>query len=31
LIDRYGKELLKKYHYQIYPDRIKDIDPLNIP
>jgi hypothetical protein len=31
LIDRYGKELLKKYPYQIYPDRIKDIDPLNIP
>jgi hypothetical protein len=31
LMDRYGKELLKKYPYQIYPDRIKDIDPLNIP
>ena len=31
LIDRYGKELLKKYPYQIHPDRIKDIDPLNIP
>jgi hypothetical protein len=27
----YGKELLKKYPYQIYSDRIKDIDPLNIP
>lgn len=31
LIEKYGKELLKKYPYQIYADRIKDIDPLNIP
>ncbi|MHC4437404.1 MAG: peptidylprolyl isomerase [Planctomycetota bacterium] len=31
LIDLYGKELLKKYPYQIYPDSIKDIDPLDIP
>jgi hypothetical protein len=31
LIDLYGKELLKKYPYQIFPDSIKDIDPLNIP
>jgi len=31
LIAQYGKELLKKHPYQIYPDSIKDIDPLNIP
>ncbi len=31
LIAQYGKELLKKYPYQIYPDSIKDIDPLDIP
>jgi len=31
LIDLYGEELLKKYPYQIYPDSIKDIDPLDIP
>lgn len=31
LIALYGKELLKKYPHQIYPDRIKDIDPLDIP
>ena len=31
LIDLYGKELLKKYPYQIFPDSIKDVDPLNIP
>jgi len=31
LIDLYGKELLKKYPYQIFPDSIKDINPLNIP
>jgi hypothetical protein len=29
-IDQYGKELLKKYPYQIYPDEIKDINPLDI-
>ncbi len=28
---RYQKELLEKYPYEIYADRIKDIDPLNIP
>ena len=31
LIAQYGKELLKKYPYQIYPDSIKDINPLDIP
>jgi hypothetical protein len=31
LITQYGKELLDKYPYQIYDDRIKDIDPLDIP
>jgi len=31
LIAKYGNELLRKYPYQIYADRIKDIDPLNIP
>jgi peptidyl-prolyl cis-trans isomerase C len=31
LIDKYGKELLEKYSYQMYADKIKDIDPLNIP
>jgi len=31
LIGRYGEQLLKKYPYQIYPERIKDIDPLDIP
>ena len=30
LLDQYGKELLEKYPYQIYADRIKGIDPLNI-
>ena len=28
---RYGEELLKKYPYQIYHERIEDIDPLDIP
>lgn len=27
----YRKQLLEKYSYEIYADRIKDIDPLNIP
>jgi PPIC-type PPIASE domain len=27
----YGNELLGKYSYEIYKDKIKDIDPLNIP
>lgn len=31
LIEKYGNELLRKYPHQIYADRIKDIDPLNIP
>ncbi len=31
LLENYGKELLEKYKYEIYADRIKDIDPLNIP
>jgi hypothetical protein len=31
LIAQYGKELLKKYPHQIYVDKIKDIDPLDIP
>jgi len=31
LLARYSKELLRKYTYQIYLDRIKDIDPLDIP
>jgi hypothetical protein len=31
LIELYGKELLNKYPHQIYDDRIKDIDPLDIP
>jgi len=31
LLAKYNKELLRKYTYQIYLDRIKDIDPLDIP
>jgi hypothetical protein len=31
LIAQYGKELLSKYPYQIYDDKIKDINPLDIP
>ncbi len=31
LLDKYGKELLGKYPHEIYADRIKDIDPLDIP
>jgi hypothetical protein len=30
-IEKYGRELLKKYPPVIYRDTIKDIDPLNIP
>ena len=30
-IAQYSKELLSKYPHQIYADKIKDIDPLNIP
>lgn len=29
--EQYGNEVLKKYTYQIYADKIKDIDPLDIP
>jgi len=28
---KYRKQLLEKYPYEIYPERIKDINPLNIP
>jgi len=31
VIAQYSKELLSKYPHQIYADKIKDIDPLNIP
>jgi hypothetical protein len=31
LIAQYSEELLKKYPYKIYSERIKDIDPLDIP
>ena len=31
LLEKYSKELLGKYQYEIYADRIKDIDPLDIP
>ena len=31
LLDEYGKELLKKYPYKVYAEKIKDIDPLDIP
>jgi hypothetical protein len=31
LVAQYSDELLKKYSFQIYADRIKDIDPLDIP
>ncbi len=31
LVAQYNDELLKKYSFQIYADRIKDIDPLKIP
>jgi hypothetical protein len=31
ILEQYGKELLKKYPHQIYTDRIKGIDPLDIP
>ncbi|MBC8218345.1 MAG: peptidyl-prolyl cis-trans isomerase [Planctomycetes bacterium] len=31
LLAKYSKELLRKYTYQFYLDRIKDIDPLVIP
>ena len=31
VLAEYGRELLKKYSYQVYTDRIQDIDPLDIP
>ena len=31
LLEKCGRELLKKYPHEIFPDRIKDINPLNIP
>jgi hypothetical protein len=31
LIAQYSKELLEKHSHQIYADKIKGIDPLNIP
>ena len=31
LLAKYGDELLKKYPYKIYAEKIKDIDPLDIP
>ncbi|UCG48879.1 MAG: hypothetical protein JSU94_03675 [Phycisphaerales bacterium] len=31
LLEKYYKELLEKYPHKIYDDRIKGIDPLNIP
>ena len=31
LLEKFSKEILEKYPHEIYADRIKDIDPLNIP
>jgi len=31
ILAEYRKELLKEYPYRIYPERIADIDPLDIP
>ena len=31
ILENYRKELLKKYSYEIYAERIRDIDPLDIP
>ncbi len=31
LLAKYGNELLKKYPYKVYTQKIKDIDPLDIP
>ena len=30
-LEKYRKELLEKYSYEIYAERIRDIDPLDIP
>ncbi|UCG57832.1 MAG: hypothetical protein JSU70_23570 [Phycisphaerales bacterium] len=31
ILAKYREELLEKYEHKIYADRIKDVDPLNIP
>ena len=31
ILENYRKELLKKYSYEIYAERVRNIDPLNIP
>jgi len=31
ILEKYRKELLEKYKYDIYTDNLKDFDPLNIP
>ena len=31
ILAKYSRDLLQKYTHQIYLDRIKDIDPLDIP
>ena len=31
LMEQYGKELLEKYPHEIYADKFKDYDPLDIP
>ena len=31
LMEQYRKELLEKYTYEIYADKIKGINPLDIP
>jgi hypothetical protein len=31
IFEQYGNEVLKKYTYQIYADKIKNIDSLDIP
>ncbi|MHC4110541.1 MAG: peptidylprolyl isomerase [Planctomycetota bacterium] len=31
ILEEYRKELLEKYPYEIYAERIRDIDPLDIP
>jgi len=30
-LEKYRKEILEKYSYEIYDERIRDIDPLDIP
>jgi len=31
ILENYRKELLEKYPHEIYAERIRDIDPLDIP